>query len=106
MMTAKSHHLTEGVIATLRVGVGASPISPRGDATAAARVGGAGRLQLANFTDEVLELLDAEKFLIDDQLGVLVDAVVGVQLLLQLNDGLVTLVQTRSQRYHDISLFQ
>ena len=69
-------------------------------------VSGAGWLHLACVSDELLELLDADKFLVDDLLGVLVDAVVGVELLLQLDDRLVTLVQPRGQGDHDVSLLK
>lgn len=54
--------------------------------------------------DVALQLLDARLLALDARLCLKGDAVVGVQLLLQLNDGLIALIQARSQSNHDVSL--
>ena len=55
---------------------------------------------------ECFELLNARLFRLNASLRLLYDPIVGFQLFLQLNYGLVPLVQPLSQRYHDVSLLQ
>jgi len=75
VVVAQGHHLTEGVPA-LRIRV--PTVVAAGCDPETGCVGGAWRLHLADISDEFFELLDAEKFLVDDLLRVLVDAVIGV----------------------------
>ncbi len=55
---------------------------------------------------QVLKTHDAVLLLVNHLLSVTVDALVCVQLLLELDYCLVTLVQTSCESYHDISLFK
>ena len=67
---------------------------------------GSGRLSLDLLSDPLLQLLDPRLLRLNDLLRVLMYPVVGIQLFLQRDYGLVTLIQTRSQRYHYVSLLQ
>ena len=50
--------------------------------------------------------MHAEYLLINDLLCVLVNTIVCIKLFLELDDCLISLVQSRSQCYHDVSLLQ
>jgi len=57
-------------------------------------------------SNKSLQLLDAGLLTLDAALSLQRDPVVGVKLLLQLDNGLVSLVQSGSQRDHNVALLQ
>jgi len=69
-------------------------------------VGALRHLPAALFSDEGLQLVDPEVLDFHALLHVVVNAVVGLHLLLELDDSLVSLVQSGRKCDHDVSLFQ
>jgi len=91
MLITQSHDLTEGItILILRVSTVGSVMWPT------ACIGGTRGLCLAYLAYKVLQLLDAHKFLINDLLCVLVDSIIGIEFFLQLNNSLITFIQSWS----------
>ncbi len=64
------------------------------------------RFNLADLPYELLELLNARLSDLNELLCVLVNAIVRVQLLLQLNDRLVAFIESRGKRNHDVPLLE
>jgi hypothetical protein len=56
--------------------------------------------------DKLLQLLNTIVFKFDILLSFPIDSIVGIQLLLQLNNGFVPLVKPTGQSNHDVSLFK
>ena len=56
--------------------------------------------------DERLKLLYPEVFELNVLLGLPVDPIVGIEFLLQLDDGLISFVQSASKSDHDVPLLQ
>lgn len=63
-------------------------------------------LHLALLFDEVLKLEHPRLFDFNDLLSVLMDSIIGVELLLKLDYGLVALIKSACQSDHDVSLLQ
>ncbi len=59
---------------------------------------------LADLPYELLKLLNARLPDLNELLCVFVNAIVRVQLLLQLNDRLVAFIESRGKRNHDVPL--
>jgi hypothetical protein len=65
-----------------------------------------GWFNLANFADEVLKLLYSGLSYLNKLFSVLVNAIVRIELFLELNYGFVALIQARRQCDHDIPLLE
>lgn len=58
------------------------------------------------FSYVALELLDARLLTLYAWLGLESDSIVSIKLFLKLDDGLISLVQSRGQCYHDVPLLK
>lgn len=56
-------------------------------------------------SDELFQLFDSHAATVKGVLALSVDLIEGVKLLLQLNDGLIALIQASSKGNHDVALF-
>lgn len=63
-------------------------------------------LSVAVILYELLELFNSHIFKLYISLGLSIDAIIGFQLFLELNDGFISLIEPASQSNHDISLLQ
>lgn len=65
-----------------------------------------GDLSVTFILDELLELFNSHIFKLYICLGLAIDAIIGFQLLLELNNGFISFIEPASQSNHDISLLE